>query len=76
MDLDLDLDFGPSTTDVVEVYRSRSVLRSQRWYWRRSAQNGKRLSRSSEGYRSQDHAVRMCLRCNPDRDLARIIIAI
>lgn len=41
------------------VYRSRALLRAQRWHWRLIHANGNELCRSSEGYRDKDEATRM-----------------
>lgn len=69
MTIQINFDYGTPETDTVIVYRSKSVLRSQRWYWRRSANGGKKLSRSSEGYTDKSFCVGMALRCNPDKNL-------
>lgn len=70
--IQVNFNFGTPETDTVIVYRSKSIIRSERWYWRRSANNGKKLSRSSEGYRSKSFCVAMAIRCNPDKNLNTI----
>ena len=62
--IEVQLGLGDRVTDTVTVYRSRSKVLTQRWYWRRVATNGKKLSRSSEGYRDKSHAVVLAMRCN------------
>lgn len=39
-----------------EVYRSRSLRRSQRWRWRLTHRNGNILAVSSEGYANRADA--------------------
>jgi hypothetical protein len=50
-------------TATVTVYRSRSLLRGQRWWWRlTSDRNGQVLATSAEGYHDKAQAHRMAWR--------------
>lgn len=49
----------PAPEARLEVYRTRSLRRSQRWAWRLVAANGRIIARSSEGYSHRYHAVRV-----------------
>ena len=46
-------------TATLEVYRSRSLLRGQRWRWRLVHDNGRVLACSSEGYANEGEARRV-----------------
>jgi uncharacterized protein YegP (UPF0339 family) len=46
----------------LEVYRSLTLVRSQRWRWRLIANNGNIIATSGEGYTDRDHAEWMALR--------------
>lgn len=50
--------------DEVEIYASRSLNLKQKWRWRRTSPNGRRLSKSSEGYYDYLHCVDMANHCN------------
>lgn len=41
----------------LEVYRTRSLRRSQRWAWRLVASNGRTIATSGEGYANRLDAV-------------------
>ena len=43
----------------LEVYRSKSLLRSEKWRWRLVAGNGLVVATSSEGYTNKEDATRM-----------------
>lgn len=45
----------------LEVYRSRSLRRSQRWRWRLVHRNGRVIAESGEGYANRPEAERMGL---------------
>jgi uncharacterized protein YegP (UPF0339 family) len=46
----------------IEVYRSSSLRRSQRWRWRLIAENGNIIATSGEGYTDRSEAERMAVR--------------
>lgn len=43
----------------LEVYKTRSLRRSQRWAWRLVASNGRIIATSGEGYTSKKYATAM-----------------
>jgi len=42
---------------VLDVYRTRSLRRSQRWAWRIVAENGRTVAASGEGYTDRSEAL-------------------
>lgn len=46
----------PIKDATLQVYKSRSILRGERWRWRLTAANGNILAGSSEGYANLDDA--------------------
>ena len=57
----------------IEVYRSRSRLRKERWHWRAVSMNKRELFRSSEGYSKMRHAVDMARTVQRDGDQLVVI---
>lgn len=51
-----------TATATLTVYRSRSLIRSQRWAWRLVAANGRTIATSGEGYRDRNEARLMGVR--------------
>ena len=49
----------PADEVTVEVYRTRSLRRSQRWAWRAIHSNGNIIATSGEGYYDRWEARRM-----------------
>jgi len=45
----------------VEVYRTKSLRRTERWRWRLISKNGHIVATSSEGYRHRQDCVNMAL---------------
>jgi uncharacterized protein YegP (UPF0339 family) len=43
----------------IEVYRSKSPLRSERWRWRLVSRNGNVIATSGEGYTDKKMAITM-----------------
>lgn len=41
------------------VYRSKTLLRSERWRWRLVAENGDVVAESGEGYANVDECITM-----------------
>ena len=42
---------------VLDVYRTKSLRRSQRWAWRIVAENGRTVAASGEGYTRRSEAL-------------------
>ena len=42
---------------VLDVYRTKSLRRSQRWAWRIVAENGRTVATSGEGYTDRTEAL-------------------
>ena len=55
----------------VVVYRTRSLLRGERWRWRLVAANGNTIAASSEGYANRGYCIRQAMTRCPD---ARLVI--
>ena len=56
----------------LEVYRTRSLVRGERWRWRLLSENGNTIAQSSEGYANRQHAVRMATQVAPEIPLTII----
>lgn len=50
------------TNGKLEIYRSATLLRSQRWRWRLIADNGNVIATSGEGYTDRSDAEWMARR--------------
>lgn len=46
----------------IEVYKSRSLLRSEKWRWRLRSDNGNIIAESGEGYTGKGDCIGMALK--------------